>query len=255
METLEIEKQIYLNSSGNWAGSKSLLEHIEELSSMMGILNFELFELVHKEYIKNKDVYDLNHNRPRLLKAKAIALSRKCSHYTEPQDGEFNAIIINAGNPIASSLRRYPMLPVSFLDDIVYVADIHKSETQDANSDTQAKLCIIDQLSPYFNYGDIELTYLKQRIRRTLMMHFYAEWEAHLKEPQLWFNKCIDIVRALDNDKSKSKSFQNVLERELTRMANQHGELNTLMVEVSIPKQSKLKSLIIKLVGITVKQS
>lgn len=245
MDTLEIEKQIHLNSSGNWVGNKSLLEHIEELSSMMGILDFELFELVHKEYIKNRDVYDLNHNRTRLLKAKAIGLSRKCTHYTEPKGKDFEAMVLNAGSPMVDTLSRYPMLPANFLDDIADVSDMFKS---------RGNLCIIDQLSPYFNYEGMELSYLKQRVRRTLIMHFYADWEVHLKKPQIWFNKCIEIVRSLDNDKARSKSFNNVLERELIRMANQHGELNTLMVEVSKPKQSKLKTFIIKLLAITSNQ-
>ena len=127
---------------------------VDIVESTMGILNYELWEKLYKEYRKSRSVYDLRHNFE-LLKVQVLRLIKECTCLT----GDNNAYLtlvdsyIHVGN---FSKTLYPEYPVENMDILESVYDR------------------VEHLFGITSKSDREILHKKWADRNILI--FYSDW-------------------------------------------------------------------------------
>lgn len=198
---------LYDKQSKSWVGDPNILNLIEYASSQLSILDFELYKKTEKEYFKNRDVYDLSHNRPFLLMFNIYRLIRTCTQYTDANSVTANTVstlkswVNQSPKSLSKNAHLYPQICLDFLNDT---------------------MALIDQLSPYLPKDIIEagLSNFKEELYNNFITNFYSNWEMYLKKPILWFNYCLDIVKNIPHKPLDRNNVGNTIQRFIARLSD-----------------------------------
>lgn len=240
--TVTLEPQLYWDSNNEkWGGQPLVMEYLGRITSRLGILDWQLYELALAEYIRNKDIYDMEHNYGYLLTKRLIGLAAITTKYTsEDIMAELTTIsdslilrtsTLGLDRVSSWTLKyydefgsyriphpgMYPMLPLAFLQ---------KLETE-----------VISKVKGMIYLGDVEASKISidNDLIRPLMarfeLFFYANWEVNSHNPIRWTNKIISILYKLDygtysNPKSYSTMAHDILTKGLAQLSQEGNYLN-----------------------------
>jgi hypothetical protein len=231
---ITLEPLISIDAKGNWSGDRDLLNLVQQASSKLGILNYELHYRLLKVYELHKSIYDLEHNRPRLLQAKVMVLAKQCNQVGFVTPGSLNSLVMDIQQVAKINREKFPILPYALVEDLVSIVEGDGPD-------------LIDQLWPYIQgSSDISKIFFKQGLQHRFYTDFYANWEDYSVNPELWFNSCVNMIKQLP--KVTGNSFQNIMERTLTKIVDRYDDRDFISVSI-IPKLSfvgRLKLFILK---------
>ncbi len=194
-----LQPQLGYNKKLGWYGTKYVLDTLSNLTSEFGVLNYELYKLTLKEYEKHRDVYDMAHNYDKLIRAKAVGiLLSKCWYATTPmKEREFN--IVNMAKQ--SYLPYHNILSIRTSSDKAFKLSHYSSYPSLPRGIALIFWDILEDVKGFIDIQghsrkDIDLhTGFVIPAMEGMILSYYANWDEYQVNPELWFNKCIDIIR------------------------------------------------------------
>ena len=200
-----LKTQIGFNKKQGWYGSETLLNFISRVTSKLGIIDYELYKLTLKEYHKNQDIYDMEHNdmepyHRKLLMAKVLSLAiEDCkyittamperekwviNYFTEFLGVAHNMDVIKEYGAEAFKLSDYSSYPSIPRDIALIFWDVLESVKG-----------LIDIKDHPRSGIDLHESFVRPAMEG-LIIAYYANWDKYQVNPELWFNKCVDIVKS-----------------------------------------------------------
>lgn len=183
--------------------SENVRAFVDNVESLLGILDEQLFKLIIKEYSDNKSVYELKHNRDGiLLMIQTYRLVKQCECKT-PQNlpqfyGEIKRIM-GSIDPLGVTKfllnipkDRYPILPEDHINTILEA---------------------YEKVKPYYTSE-----HKREDIGYQLIINFYSNWKTLLsiKEDSIaqeyWLNEML-LLAEIEDDSQAKTTILNVLQR------------------------------------------
>ena len=195
-----MDKLIY-QENGIYKGVPKVMEAISALSSRYGILNFQLYKKVLKEYNRNKSIYHLEHNDPHLLVITALGMVNKCDQYSEYEGIPFDI------PSIYTSLNHLEI-------NIPY--DLYPGPHSVIWEDIQGLKSTL--ISYCIDRGDLQPGKLDTR----LVYLFYSDWEYNTLDVISWVNKALALLNTLPVN---TNIKHNLLSRGLDSLSKEDNEI------------------------------
>lgn len=190
-------------------GNTELLDYLDNVSSICGIPNSQLFHLVLKEYQSKRDVYNYKHNAPWLLKAKALHIANElCNMYTVPtRENEISEML--SIDVFKKQAHRFPMYPQHHHDYLIELL-VHTLEFRKD----------LDLRGESYNYDIMNHAHVKA-FALSIKIKYYSNWDYFLMNHQEWFQLCIEqLVNLHDKLDADSMMMELIVHQINERLQN-----------------------------------
>lgn len=210
---------IYSPAKGVYQGNDDVMNSLSTTSAQFGILNYELYKRVLKEYKKHKSVYDLSNNSPYLLILKSFSLAKYCKCKIEPTVKGISDAMLYA-KPWELKNHLWPGNPEPFLATLKF---------------------IFEQVGPYITVNKVNLETEWQKMNNNFLIDYYSWWDFHSIHPRIWIANCLRKLEYYFSENQVYNIYKNKLEEVkpllMSKVTNTKTDELRLLWKIAIMKE------------------